>query len=180
MRPHQFITDRDVVLAAVKRFGWVLDTMSAELRAGREVVLAAVRNEGYALRYAANDLRADREVVLEAVFEVTVETLRNVRDMRLEVARLHLLAYADSELRGPAASSLATLGSHCPLFSLTQVAIADDGLVGVEVETMSGAIWTGDLNIDATLDSLARRLVKWHGHWKHVLLLFPGCDPVTP
>ena len=59
--------DRDVVLAAVQRYGWYLKHASAEMQADREVVLAAVTKDGYALQYASAELQADQEVVLAAM-----------------------------------------------------------------------------------------------------------------
>ena len=46
-------SDREVVLAAVKRHGGALICATAELQADREVVLAAVQQDGYALRHAS-------------------------------------------------------------------------------------------------------------------------------
>ena len=59
--------DKDVVLAAVRQCGWAILAASAELRADREVVLAAVGPCGRALQYASAALKADKELVLAAV-----------------------------------------------------------------------------------------------------------------
>ena len=60
-------SDRDFVLAAVKRDGHALGYASSGLRADREVVLAAVRSRGEALRWACAALQGDREIALAAV-----------------------------------------------------------------------------------------------------------------
>ena len=59
--------DKEVVLAAVKQFGYALQYASTNLQSDREVVLAAVTQTGYALQYASTNLKNDREVVLTAV-----------------------------------------------------------------------------------------------------------------
>ncbi|CAK0898393.1 unnamed protein product, partial [Prorocentrum cordatum] len=59
--------DRQVVLAAVRRWGAALQFAAPELRADREVALAAVGVDGLSLPYVAPELRGDREVVLAAV-----------------------------------------------------------------------------------------------------------------
>ena len=63
----KLLVDRDVVLAAVQRYGWYLKHASAEMQADREVVLAAVTKDGYVLQYASAELQADQEVVLAAM-----------------------------------------------------------------------------------------------------------------
>ena len=58
-------SDREDVLAAVRRKGYELEYASAELRADREVVLAAVQREGgSALQHASPELKLDPKVVL--------------------------------------------------------------------------------------------------------------------
>ena len=60
---------REVVLAAVAQSGPALQFASGRLRDEREVVLAAVAQDGTALEFASGRLRDDREVVLAAVAE---------------------------------------------------------------------------------------------------------------
>ena len=60
-------SDKEVVLEAVKKTGYMLVFASTALRKDKEVVLAAVKKTGHALQYASAALRADKEVVLEAV-----------------------------------------------------------------------------------------------------------------
>ena len=49
--------DKDVVLAAVGKWGLDLDWATPELKADKDVVLAAVSNDGEALQYASPDLK---------------------------------------------------------------------------------------------------------------------------
>ena len=60
-------SDRELVLAAVAKCGWVLRKVSEELKADKEVVLAAVAEEALALRYARESLRDDKGFMLAAV-----------------------------------------------------------------------------------------------------------------
>jgi len=59
--------NKEVVLEAVKQYGWALKYASDELRANKEVVIEAVKQDGYALRFASDELKANKEVVLGAV-----------------------------------------------------------------------------------------------------------------
>ncbi len=60
--------DKDVVLAAVKQWGWVIRFASNELKNDREVVMTAIQQWcGYALQYASDELRNDKDVVMAAV-----------------------------------------------------------------------------------------------------------------
>eukprot|EP00971_Amphidinium_carterae_P136529 2705117-Amphidinium_carterae.1 len=63
----EFRSDRDVVLAAVKRDGCALQHAAENLQGDHEVVLAAVEETYWALQYAAESLRGHREVMLAAV-----------------------------------------------------------------------------------------------------------------
>ena len=53
------ISDRDIVLAAVRQSGWSLQHASAGLKNNQDVVLSAVRNHSVALYYASHELRQD-------------------------------------------------------------------------------------------------------------------------
>ena len=55
--------DREVVLAAVTRWGPALKYADEGLRADKEVVLAAVGHSSVALKHAAEELKADPDVV---------------------------------------------------------------------------------------------------------------------
>ena len=59
-------SDREDVLAAVRRKGYELEYASAELRADREVVLAAVQSDPDALQYASTELQRDGAVLKAA------------------------------------------------------------------------------------------------------------------
>ncbi|MDO8429898.1 MAG: DUF4116 domain-containing protein [bacterium] len=103
--------DKEVVLAAIKRYGLELEYASFELRADKEVVLRAVRENGFgwALKYASSELQADKEVVLEAVRtsggNVTLQfaspKLRADKEVVLEAVKhnRNSLSYASSELQ---------------------------------------------------------------------------------
>jgi len=60
-------SDREVVLAALRKTASALRYAAPELQADREIVLAAVRKDPDSLKYAASELQADREIVLEAL-----------------------------------------------------------------------------------------------------------------
>jgi DNA-directed RNA polymerase subunit L len=60
-------SNKDIVLAAVKKKGLALQRASEDLRKNRYVVLAAVKQDGRALHFAKEDLRKDRDIVLAAV-----------------------------------------------------------------------------------------------------------------
>ena len=71
------LNDREIVLAAVKQNGSVLNSVSEELRNDREIVLAAVSQDGNALEYASEKLRNDREIVLAAGKQKEQRALEN-------------------------------------------------------------------------------------------------------
>ena len=123
--------DRDVVLAAVQRYGWYLKHASAEMQADREVVLAAVTKDGYALQYASAELQADQEVVLAAM-QPTEDCykLRNGSFYRCAFNRYlewtansngDNLKYASAELRANREFVLAAVQKVDALFALRHV-----------------------------------------------------------
>lgn len=65
--PDEFMSDRKILLEAVRQHGLALAYAPEERRADREIVLQAVKQDWTALKHAMPELRADREVVLEAV-----------------------------------------------------------------------------------------------------------------
>merc|ERR1712194_726068 len=68
----EMLSDREIVLAAMQNDcagAHVLPYVSAELQADREVVLAAVKLHGEALRYASSVMKADRGVVMAAIMQ---------------------------------------------------------------------------------------------------------------
>ena len=59
--------DKELVLVAVKENPWVLACVSERLMDDKDVVLEAVKKNGYVLQFASGRLRDDKSVVLEAV-----------------------------------------------------------------------------------------------------------------
>jgi sulfur carrier protein ThiS len=60
-------SDKNIVLAAVKKNGRALQYASEELKEDRELVLTAVQQNGRALQFASKNLKENREFILEAV-----------------------------------------------------------------------------------------------------------------
>jgi len=65
--PAWCMDDRDIVEAAVRQKGDLLEEASDRCRNDREIVLAAVNQSGMALRHASKTCQNDREIVLVAV-----------------------------------------------------------------------------------------------------------------
>ena len=65
--PSWMKSDRDIVMAAVKRNGLALEHASAELKADRGIVMATVKQNGWALKHASDGLKANRDIVMMAV-----------------------------------------------------------------------------------------------------------------
>ena len=61
------LNDISVIINAIKKYGFVIEYASKNLRDNKEVMLAAVSTDGYSLRYASENLRENKEVVLAAV-----------------------------------------------------------------------------------------------------------------
>ena len=60
--------DKNIVLAVMKKNGFLLEYTSDELKNDREVVIAAISNSnGQALKYASEQLKNDREVIFTAL-----------------------------------------------------------------------------------------------------------------
>ncbi len=91
--PRELRNDKEVVLEAVKQYGWALSYASKELRNDKEVVLEAVKKDGRALEYASKELQNDKEVVLEVVkkdgwtLEFTSKELQNDLDVVLTAVK---------------------------------------------------------------------------------------------
>ena len=62
----ELLADKEVMMAAVKKNGHMLEYASEELQSDKEVVLAAVAQKGDALCYASEGLRGDKEVMIAA------------------------------------------------------------------------------------------------------------------
>ena len=101
------ITDKEVVLEAVKDKGEVLFWASVELRSDKEVALEAVKQNGYALQYASDELRNDKDVVIEAVkqhgyaLQYASNELKNNKDVVIEAVKQDgwALRHASDELK---------------------------------------------------------------------------------
>lgn len=66
--PAEFLNDNEVVLIALQNCGQAYyNTVSKELQQNREIVLAAVRSDGYVLERVPDHFRGDLEVVLAAM-----------------------------------------------------------------------------------------------------------------
>eukprot|EP00971_Amphidinium_carterae_P110326 2185863-Amphidinium_carterae.1 len=69
--PRCYRADREIVLAAVRQNGYMLQFAAEECKADREIVLAAVQQtgceDGSVLQFAAEECKADHAIVLAAV-----------------------------------------------------------------------------------------------------------------
>ena len=65
--PDEFWSDREVVIALVKRSGYALEFASVALRGDAEVVELAIRKSSTAYEYASEELRKRRDLALLAV-----------------------------------------------------------------------------------------------------------------
>lgn len=99
--------NKQVVLAAVKKYGSSLRYASKRLRDDRDVVYAAVSKHGYALEYASKRLRDDRDIVW-AAFKVgrgslsfSSKRLLNDRNFMLDAVRIDklCLVHASEEVQ---------------------------------------------------------------------------------
>ena len=61
--------DRDIVIATVKNYGWMLRELPKKLQNDKDIVLAAIEKDGMALEYASDKLKGDKDVVLKAVLK---------------------------------------------------------------------------------------------------------------
>jgi hypothetical protein len=60
-------SNREFVLAELKKNGKSLEYAHDDFKNDREIVLVAVKRHGYALQFASDDLKKDKEIVLTAV-----------------------------------------------------------------------------------------------------------------
>ena len=58
------ISDREIMLEAVKKWGLSLEYASDNLKNDRALVYIAIKDSGDALQYASDALKADRDLVL--------------------------------------------------------------------------------------------------------------------
>ena len=60
----RLLSDRDLILKAVKQDGQILYYASEDLRNDKEVVLEAVKNKWLIIKYASKRLRGDKDIAL--------------------------------------------------------------------------------------------------------------------
>jgi len=89
--------DREILLAAVKKDGSVLEKASEEMKADREIVLAATKSCFWALKFASDELNADRKFILEVV-NLNGASLRNA-SKEMKADREIVLAALDEGTR---------------------------------------------------------------------------------
>lgn len=58
-----FKNDKEVVLEAVKKYGWSLRHASERLKNDREIVLEAIKQDGKILYYASKNLQNDKQLL---------------------------------------------------------------------------------------------------------------------
>lgn len=95
--------DKEVVLAAVKEFGYNFRHASDTLKNDRPFVLEVLEQEGTpscsGLKFASEDLKSDKQFILEAVkrngfsLEWASDDLRNDKEVVLEAVRQYGFAY---------------------------------------------------------------------------------------
>ena len=91
--------NKEEVLRAIRRRGYLLEYASEELKADREVVMVAVKDSGDALEYASEELRTDREFILEAVndggsaLQYASEELKNDKEVVLVAVNVRSIFY---------------------------------------------------------------------------------------
>jgi len=61
------IDKKNIVIAAVKNYGFALEFASSRLKADKEVVLEAIKKHGTALEFASIELRKDKELITNAI-----------------------------------------------------------------------------------------------------------------
>ena len=127
-------SDRELVLAAVAKHGWVLRKVSDELKADKVVVLAAVAEHALALRYASESLRDDKGFMLTAVAKrcrslaYASETIRANREVVLVAVAQDGLAlqHASAELRADKQVVLAAVAEDAHALRYASESLRDD------------------------------------------------------
>jgi len=99
--------DKEVVLEAVKNYGYALESASKELQNDKEVVQEAVKSNGNSLQFASKELQSDKKVVLEAVkstgnaLKFASKELQSDKEVVLEAVKNYgyAIEYASKELQ---------------------------------------------------------------------------------
>lgn len=94
-------SNKESVLAEIKKDGFNYQFASAELMADREVLLAAVKNYGWALAHAPSEYQDDKEIVLLAI-----------KNEKTLVEVCSILKYVSRELRHDKEVVDAAIKSH--------------------------------------------------------------------
>jgi hypothetical protein len=87
-------SNKEFVLAAVRRNGYALQYAHNDLKKDKEIVLASVTEYGYSLYYVHDDFKNDREIVLAAVtqngnsLEYAHDDLKNDEEFLYEVDQI--------------------------------------------------------------------------------------------
>ena len=176
MRSLSFMTNRAVVLAAVKRFsmclahlcddikddasvvcaalseghGCALKFASARLRADKDVVLKAVQSDGVALNFASEDLKGDRDVVLAAVRRGVADE-DDYEDLEIDVELIEPLWFAE-QFWNDREVVLAAVSTTCHSFRHASVELRrDKEIVLAAVEHEPTVLGTLDADIAAVL-----------------------------
>ena len=99
--------DKEIVLAAVKQDGSVLEFADDIFKKDKEIVLAAVKQDGGALQYADDIFKKDKEIVLEAVkasgytLQYADDSLKKDKEIVLAAVKQYAnaLEHADDSLK---------------------------------------------------------------------------------
>ena len=89
----EFVSNREIILEAVKINGMLIQYATNELKDDKEIVLIAVKNDGAALHYVSENMKNDEEVVFEAInnFPIAIckigEKLKNNKKFILKLIR---------------------------------------------------------------------------------------------
>ena len=158
-------SDKEVVLAAVRRDGLALKAASEALRDDRDVVAAAIAQSGWAYAYASERLRADKSLAVEAMrgngcaLGMASECLRDDELVVMVAVKClgSALRFASARLRAKRSVVLAAIQQDpSPHNSAIKHAAVDIGVVNMwQAEERSSRSRTA---IDASGDTSPARL----------------------
>lgn len=149
-----FKTDREVVLAAVRRTGMALKFAPKDFQNDREIVLAAVSEDGRAFQYASQQLKEEKDFVLQAVgkngraFAYVSEYFKDDSEVALEAVsnRGGAVEFFGDRLKGDARVMLAALvlekyGTHGFAFKFASDGLKEDPEFVKEALRRQPSIW---------------------------------------
>ena len=143
-KPTRDITNKLVMLEAVKQNGLSLKFANHILQKDRQVVMAAVKYDGFAFKYADDSIRKDEEVVLAAVKQ-----------------NGDALIYADNRLKNDQKFVLMAANINPYSFKNIKIKFSDERIKKV---TITGIIDTSDLNTMLnTISILTQQTFKLEG-----------------